>query len=268
MIRSTSSTSTRKAPSREYAHLEPLLDELSGLAAGDPRRARVRDELVTGYLPVAQHVAQRFSGRGIAREDLAQVATVGLINAVDRFDPEHGSDFLSYAVPTVMGEVRRHFRDASWLMRVPRRLKELHQSLAAAMTELSQRLGRAPTPSELAAHLGLSRDEVYEGLEAGNAYSSASLDEMLSTDVDNVSLGDTLGEEDHGLTEVENHEALQPLIRELPERERRIIALRFIHNMTQTQIAERVGVSQMHVSRLLAKALTQLRSRLAEQDAD
>src|SRR5438067_2613058 len=250
-------TSWRAAPahptsSNEYEHLAPLFDELSELPADDPHRAEIRDELVTGHLPLAEHIAQRFTGRGVAKEDLVQVATVGLINAVDRFEPDRGSDFLSFAVPTVMGEVRRHFRDTGWLVRVPRRLKELHLSISSASTELAQRLGRAPTPSEIAAHLDISQDEVYEGLEAGNAYHSMSLDEVLSGDTENLSLGDTLGEEDSGLAGVENHETLLPLLLELPERERRILVLRFVHNMTQTQIAERIGVSQMHVSRLLA----------------
>ncbi|GAB3507675.1 SigB/SigF/SigG family RNA polymerase sigma factor [Amycolatopsis cihanbeyliensis] len=251
----------------DYGHLAPLFDQLAELDRDDPRHAELRDELVTGYLPLAEHVAQRFSGRGAAKEDLVQVATLGLINAVDRFDPKHGSDFLSFAVPTVMGEVRRHFRDTGWTVRVPRRLKELHLSISNASTKLSQRLGRAPTPSELANHLGLTPNEVYEGLEAGNAYNSMSLDEVLSGETDNLALGDTLGADDSALEGVENHEALQPLVRELPERERRILALRFVHNLTQTQIAERVGISQMHVSRLLARTLSQLRDGLAEPPA-
>ncbi|MBN6035296.1 SigB/SigF/SigG family RNA polymerase sigma factor [Amycolatopsis sp. 195334CR] len=241
---------------------------MAALAVDDPRRGEVRDKLVTGYLPLAEHIAQRFAGRGVAKEDLVQVARVGLINAVDRFDAERGFDFLSFAVPTVMGEVRRHFRDTGWVIRVPRRLKELHLTISNASTELAQRLGRAPTPSELASHLGIDKDEVYEGLEAGNAYHSMSLDEVLSGDTDNVSLGDTLGEEDSALADVENHEMLQPLIRDLPERERKILALRFVHNLTQTQIAEKIGVSQMHVSRLLARTLTQLREGLSHRPGE
>lgn len=264
-MRSSRPEAAHPTSSNEYQHLAPLFDELAVLAADDPRRAEIRDELVTGHLPLAEHIAQRFSGRGVAKEDLAQVATVGLINAVDRFDAGRGSDFLSFAVPTVMGEVRRHFRDSGWLVRVPRRLKELHLSISGASTELAQRLGRAPTPSEIAAHLQISQDDVYEGLEAGNAYHSMSLDEVLAGDTENLALGDTLGEEDSGLEGVENHEALLPLIRELPERERRILGLRFVHNMTQTQIAERIGVSQMHVSRLLARTLDHLRSGLTER---
>jgi RNA polymerase sigma-B factor len=245
-----------------YEHLVPLFTELAALNADDPQRGELRDKLVTGHLPVAEHIAARFSHRGIPREDLIQVATLGLINAVDRFQPDRGSDFLSFAVPTIMGEVRRHFRDASWSVRVPRRLKELNLAISAASTELAQRLGRAPTPSELAYHLGLSQDEVYEGLEAGNAYHSVSLDEALSADSDSEPLGDTLGEEDAALEGVDYSESLRPLIEQLPERERRILTLRFFRDMTQTQIAERVGISQMHVSRLLARTLEQLRDGL------
>jgi RNA polymerase sigma-B factor len=254
------------ASPNEYEHLAPLFTRLAELDSDDPRREELRERLVTGHLPLAEHIAQRFAGRGVAKEDLVQVARVGLINAVDRFDASRGSDFLSFAVPTVMGEVRRHFRDTGWLVRVPRRLKELHLSISNASTELSQRLGRAPAPSELAQHLGITRDEVYEGLEAGNAYHSMSLDEVLSSDTDNLALGDTLGEEDAALAGVENHETLQPLVKELPERERRILALRFVHNMTQTQIADQIGVSQMHVSRLLARTLEHLRTGLGERE--
>jgi RNA polymerase sigma-B factor len=247
-----------------YEHLTPLFSELAGLDQDDPRRAELRAELVTGHLPVAEHIARRFAHRGEAGEDLVQVATVGLINAVDRFDPERGTDFLSFAVPTVMGEIRRYFRDSSWSVRVPRRLKELHLAITAAGNELSQQLGRAPTPSEIATRLGMSKDEIYEGLEAGNAYHSVSLDDMLTQDSDNTSLGEMLGEPDSAMEGVENHESLLPLVRELPERERTILLLRFFGNLTQTQIAEKIGISQMHVSRLLARTLQKLRDGMLE----
>nr|WP_228771707.1 RNA polymerase sigma factor SigF [Actinokineospora iranica] len=231
---------------------------------GPAERAALREELVTGHLPVAQHIAQRFANRGEPYDDLLQVATVGLINAVDRFDPERGSDFLSFAVPTIMGEVRRHFRDTSWSVRVPRRLKELHLAVNTATAELAQRMGRAPTPSELARHLDMSTEDVYAGLEASSAYRSQSLDEMIGPDEDTASVGDRLGVEDKALDGVEYHETLQPLLERLPERERRILLLRFYGNMTQTQIADQVGLSQMHVSRLLAKTLSQLRQAMTE----
>ncbi|HYQ66549.1 SigB/SigF/SigG family RNA polymerase sigma factor [Actinophytocola sp.] len=242
-----------------YEHLIPLFDELAALPEDDPRRGEVRNKLVTGHLPLAEHIATRFSNRGVPREDLVQVATLGLINAVDRFQPDRGTDFLSFAVPTVMGEVRRHFRDASWAMHVPRRLKELNLAINAASAELSQRLGRAPTPSELGKHLDLTPEQVFEGLEAGNAYHSMSLDEALSPEADSDPLGDTLGQPDQGLEGVENYESLRPLIEALPERERQILTLRFFRHMTQTQIADRIGISQMHVSRLLSRTLENLR---------
>ena len=251
-----------------YEHLTPLFTEMAALPEGDPQRAELRNKLVTGHLPLAEHIAARFSNRGVPREDLVQVATLGLINAVDRFQPERGTDFLSFAVPTVMGEVRRHFRDASWSMHVPRRLKELNLAINAASAELSQRLGRAPTPSELSKHLDLTPDQVYEGLEAGNAYHSMSLDEALSPDADSDPLGDTLGQPDEALDGVENYESLRPLIESLPERERQILTLRFFRHMTQTQIAERIGISQMHVSRLLSRTLEQLRQGLLADPED
>ena len=249
--------------SGDYDHLAPLFVELAATEEG-PRREALRDELVTAHLPVAKHIARRFGHRGEPYEDLVQVATVGLINAVDRFDPERGSDFLSFAVPTIMGEVRKYFRDSSWSVRMPRRLKELHLAINSGTARLSQQLGRAPTPSELATHLGMSREEIHEGLAAGNAYQSASLDDMLMSDESSISLGSTLGTEDPEIEMIEQREALHPLLQRLPERERKIVIMRFFGNMTQTQIAQKVGISQMHVSRLLAKTLRQLREVLEE----
>jgi RNA polymerase sigma-B factor len=258
----------RENPDTGYEHLTPLFEQMAALEEDDPARPELRNKLVTGHLPLAEHIAARFSNRGVPREDLVQVATLGLINAVDRFQPDRGTDFLSFAVPTVMGEVRRHFRDASWSMHVPRRLKELNLAINSASAELSQRLGRAPTPSELAKHLDLSQEQVFEGLEAGNAYHSMSLDEALSPDADSDSLGETLGETDAALDGVEDYESLRPLIERLPERERTILTLRFFRHMTQTQIADRIGISQMHVSRLLARTLEQLRDGMLGDDED
>ncbi|GLY53279.1 RNA polymerase sigma factor [Lentzea sp. NBRC 102530] len=253
----------KSSRSGDYDHLAPLFAELAATPAGAARET-LRDRLVTEHLPVAQHIARRFGHRGEPHEDLVQVATVGLINAVDRFDPERGSDFLSFAVPTIMGEVRKYFRDSSWSVRMPRRLKELHLAINAGTSRLSQSLGRAPTPSELAEHLGLSREEIHEGLAAGNAYQSASLDDMLMSEDSSISLGSTIGEEDPEIAMIEQREALHPLLEKLPERERKIVIMRFFGNMTQTQIAQKVGISQMHVSRLLAKTLRQLRDVLEE----
>lgn len=257
-----------EARSDEYVRYRPIFRKLARLGEDDPRRARLRDELVTGHLPVARHIARRFCSRGEREEDLVQVATIGLINAVDRYDPEYGNGFLPYAVPTIMGEVRRHFRDNGWTLRVPRRLKDLHLTLTKAIGELSRTLGRSPRPSELAGFLDLSLTEVREGLEAGAAYRPSSLDSPVRNgDGDAVPLGELLGGDDPAMSGVENAALLEPALRELPPRERRIIMLRFFHNMTQTQIAEDIGVSQMHVSRLLAKTLAQLRDRLATHEA-
>ena len=250
------------AADSEYGHLTPLLVEYSGLARDDPRRERLRDELVTGYLPIAQHIARRFAHRGEPLDDLVQVATVGLINAVDRYSPEKGADFFSFAVPTISGEVRRHFRDQGWSMRVPRRLKDMHVSINAVVSELSQRLGRAPKPTEIAERLGVPVSEVLEGLEASEAYRSSSLDEMLSSEQGSATVGELVGEADAELDRVDYRQALRPVLAELADRERTIVMLRFFGNMTQTQIAEQVGISQMHVSRLLTQTLGRLRSRL------
>lgn len=253
------------AKSDEYSHLTPMLDELRDLDDGDPRRSKLRDRVVTGFLPLAEHIAQRFSGKGITKDDLMQVASVGLIHAVDRFDPSRGADFLSYAVPTIMGEVRRHFRDTSWPMRVPRRLQELRMSINRADAELSQRLGRSPSCSELAEHLGVAEEEVDEGMRACQAYRAVSLDDSPFEDETRAPLGESLGQEDEALELVENHESLIPLVQELAPRERRILALRFFADMTQTQIAKEVGVSQMHVSRLLNRTLGDLRDGLSSR---
>lgn len=223
---------------------------------------RQRDRIVERCLPLADHIARRFDGRGEPRDDLVQVARVGLVNAVIRFDVDTGSDFVSFAVPTIMGEVRRHFRDNSWSVKVPRRLKELHLRLGAATSELSQKLGRAPTPTELAAELDMDRAEVVEGLIAGSSYNTLSIDSGGGGDEDAPAIADTLGDVDTALDRIEDREALRPLLDSLPERERTVLILRFFESMTQTQIAERVGVSQMHVSRLLARALTRLRDQL------
>jgi RNA polymerase sigma-B factor len=249
-----------------YDHLAGLFAEMAALPSSDPLRTTLRQRLVTEHLPVAEHIAARFNHPGESLEDLTQVATVGLINAVDRFDPDRGSDFLSFAVPTIMGEVRRYIRDTSWAVRVPRRLKELRLAIGRATSELSQEAGRAPTPSMLAEHLGLSEEEVYEGLEATSAHQSLSLDHLLIEEPGGPTLADTLGEQDTGIDAVVNRASLHPLLMRLPERERTIVVLRFFANLTQTQIADRIGISQMHVSRLLARSLARLRGDLTAGD--
>jgi RNA polymerase sigma-B factor len=251
----------------EYGHLVPLHRRFSELSNGDPEREQLREQLISGYRPMAEHIARRFAGRGEPLEDLIQVSMVGLINAVDRFEFTRGSDFLSFAVPTITGEVRRYFRDHGWSVRVPRRLKDLHIAVRAIVAELSQQLGRAPRPSEIAARIGLPTSEVIEALSAGEAYRSSSLDGILSSEEgDGATLGELIGGLDEDLALIEDREALRPLIAELAPRERTILILRFFRQLTQTQIAEQVGISQMHVSRVLRQTLTHLRDGMSDPD--
>lgn len=250
----------------EYAHLVALQRRYSELAPDDPQRQRLREQLISGYRPVAEHIARRFTGRGEPFDDLVQVATVGLINAVDRFEPSRGSDFFSFAVPTITGEVRRYFRDHSWSTRVPRRLKDLHLAIRGTVAELSQQLGHAPRPTEIAERLSLPISEVIEGLQVGEAYRSSSLDEMLGSGEGNATLGEFIGGLDTELALIDDREALRPLLAELAPRERTILVLRFFREFTQTQIAEQVGISQMHVSRVLRQTLASLHERMASSE--
>lgn len=242
-----------------------LFVELRKLPEGSPEKAELRNQLVRMHLPLVEHLARRFRNRGEPLDDLTQVATIGLIKSVDRFDPERGVEFSTYATPTVVGEIKRHFRDKGWAVRVPRRLQELRLSLTTATAELSQLHGRSPTVHELAERLGISEEEVLEGLESANAYSTLSLD-VPDTDDESPAVADTLGAEDEALEGVEYRESLKPLLEDLPPREKRILLLRFFGNMTQSQIAQEVGISQMHVSRLLARTLAQLREKLLVEE--
>src|SRR5581483_9484602 len=210
--------------------------------------------------------AARFRSRNEPMEDIVQVGTIGLIKAIDRFDPDRGVEFPTFAMPTVVGEIKRFFRDTSWSVRVPRRLQELRLALTKAGDELAQKLDRSPTVAELAASLGVSEEDVVEGLAVGNAYTASSLDSTPAEEDGEGPLAERLGYEDVALEGVEYRESLKPLLAKLPPRERRIIMLRFFANMTQSQIGEDVGISQMHVSRLLTRTLAQLREGLtAEQ---
>lgn len=240
-----------------------MFRDLSALPVDSGEYERQRERIIARCLPLADHCAQRYVNRGEPRDDLIQIARLGLINAVNRFDVDKGVDFLSFAVPTIMGEVKRYFRDSGWSVKVPRRLKERHQLLGAAMADLSQRLNRAPTPSELAAELQMDRAEVVESMIAGSCYRTLSYDAPTGGDADaSPTLVDTLGHRDADMDHIENREALRPLLAALPERERKILQMRFFESMTQTQIADRLGISQMHVSRLLARSLAQLRDGL------
>lgn len=219
--------------------------------------ARVRDELFEAFQPLAIHLAQRYARRGLEREDLTQVAFVGLINAIDRFDPNYGSRFISFAVPTITGEIKRHFRDASWGTGVPRRLKDVSGISRRVNEELTQRLGRPPTIDEIAEHSGLAPDDVVEAAALGSAYRPEALDAPVGDD--DWSRSDALGEDDTRYALIEDLETLKRILATRSERDRQILHLRFYHELTQRQIADRVGVSQMHVSRILAACLEEMR---------
>jgi RNA polymerase sigma-B factor len=240
-------------------HIDLLLVELAGMDEADPGRAALRQRVVESQLALVHHLAQRFRGRGEPYDDLVQVGTIGLLNAVDRFDPERGN-FTAFAVPTILGEIRRHFRDRGWAMRVPRRLQELGRKVSIAREELTHSLGRSPTLQELAANLDEDVDLVLEALDSSGMYTTV----PLPSTPEDAELG-TLGVRDEALELVEDRATLRPLLARLPIRERNILALRFIKGMSQSQIAAEVGVSQMHVSRLLTRSLAALREGLSEE---
>ena len=231
-------------------------------AADDEQRGGLRDELVQLHLPLVEHCARRFQNRGEPLDDLVQVGTIGLIKAVDRFESDRGVEFSTYATPTIVGEIKRYFRDKGWAIRVPRRLQELRMSISAATAEMSQQLGRAPTPREIAERLEITVEEVMEGVESANAYATLSLDAGDNSDDGVTTMLDSLGEDDEALEHVEIRESIKPLLEALPPREKRILLLRFFRGMTQSQIAADIGVSQMHVSRLLSRTLESLREGL------
>ncbi|MFI9405069.1 RNA polymerase sigma factor SigF [Nocardia sp. NPDC052316] len=246
-----------------YDNIEPLFEKIAALDDQDPRRETMREELIGRCLPLAEHIARKFAGRGENFDDLLQVARLGLVQATDRFDVTRGSSFLAFAVPTIMGEVRRHFRDNTWAVRVPRRTKEIQLSIGATVEALSQRLGRIPRAREIADELDVDIVEVTQALIAGNAYQSSSIDAVAGDDIENAPLPllESLGAEEPSYHLVEDYLAVRPLIEELPERERQVLIMRFFESKTQSQIADVLGVSQMHVSRILSKTLNQLRDQ-------
>ncbi|MEV5350865.1 RNA polymerase sigma factor SigF [Streptomyces achromogenes] len=250
------------APSRRNHDDAPdtaaMFARLAELEDG-PERDAVRDELVTAWLPMAHRIAGRFRDRGESVEDLRQVAALGLVKAIDRFDPSRGA-FESYAVPTITGEVKRHFRDRMWALRVPRRVQELRNRVRVARRELTQNPGSPePTVADIAAHTGLTEEEVAAGMEALESFSTLSLDAELSAGDDGYSLADTLGETDTSYDIVVDREAAKEGLRRLPERERAILYMRFFEDMTQSRIADRLGISQMHVSRLISRSCARIR---------
>lgn len=253
---------------QQYAEIADMVRSLRSHEPGSADHRTLYDDIITRILPLAEHIAQRYSGRGQPYDDLYQVACIGLIKAVNRFDPDRGADFLSFAVPTAMGEVRRHFRDTGWAVNVPRRLKDLSLQLTKAREELTRTRGHAPTASEIATHLGIEREEVIQATVAASHYSTVSTDRPATDDGEDFTLKDTLGSVDTRLDKIVDVETVRPLIEKLSPRERTVLNYRFFDDMTQTQIAERMDCSQMQVSRILAKALDSLRKQAEAQMAE
>lgn len=261
----TTAAGSRTARSRRRHDDTPDTAEDFRRLARMPRgeeRDELRKAVTAAWIPVAERLARRFRNKGENPEDLAQVAALGMVKAVDRYDPDRGCAFESFAIPTVVGELKRHFRDHLWSLHVPRRLQELRNRTRLARTELTQRFdGRAPSVAEIAEHAGLTDAEVRLGLEAQDAYNAVSLDAPIPG-LEDFSLTDTLGGPDRAMDLVDDRESLRPLIARLPERERRILYLRFFGDLTQTQIADIVGISQMHVSRLITRTCADLKEGL------
>ena len=224
-----------------------------------------RDRLIESFIPVVRSIAYRYAGRGEQLDDLEQVASVGLIKAIERFDLDRDVELMTYVFPTVVGELKRHFRDRGWSVTVPRRLKELHYRLSRLIEELTATLGRSPTIPELAHEAGVDEEEVVEALEVGRAYASRSLTRQLDSDEGaGAELIDLIDDEERGYEAAENRELLASGLKALDDRERRIVQLRFVDGLTQSQIAVEIGISQMHVSRLIRRALEKLSEEIEE----
>lgn len=235
-------------------------------AAPSAEQAELRAQLVDQHIGLVEFLARRFRNRGEPLEDLVQVGTIGLLKAIERFDLDREVEFSTYATPTIVGELKRHFRDKGWAVRVPRRLQELHLELTKVVGHLGQDLGRSPTVAEIAQTMGTTEETVLEGLEIAQAYNFTSLDAPLDTDEGGTtSFADQLGEDDEHLENLEYRASLAPEMAKLPERERRILYLRFFKGLTQSEIADKLDISQMHVSRLLNRTLANLRHALEEE---
>jgi len=233
-----------------------VLDLFVGLGT-DPQ---AREQLLMRFRPLSEYLARKFAGRGEDADDLEQVASIGLLNAIDRFDPERGVRFSTYATATIVGELKRHFRDKRWAIRVPRQLQETGLQINKTIPELTQQLGRSPTIGEIADRAGSTREDVLEAMQAAEAYSSASLDAPLGS---SGLIADTIGEEDGDIELLgEGWASVAEAIRALPTRDRRVLFLRFFQGKTQSEIAAEIGVSQMHVSRILTSTLNTLREQV------
>ncbi len=227
---------------------------------------RLRERLILAHMNLVRYLARKFANRGEPLEDLIQVGMIGLINAIDRFDPDRGIRFATYATPTIVGEIRRHFRDKGWAVKVPRRLQELSLAANRAVDQLSQQLDRAPTIGEIANKLGIPEEEAVEALELSDLYELPSLDRDIGSEEDDSggALADYIGREDIEIERFERRNRLSQALKALPERERQIIELRFFRNLSQTDVAKRLNISQMHVSRLQHRALSRLREYIKE----
>jgi RNA polymerase sigma-B factor len=254
-----------EATERALAAVEDALATLASLDPDDAARRPIRDKIIHDCLPLARREAARYRHSGECMDDLLQVATLGLIQAVDRFQPGRGVPFRHFATPTITGELKRHFRDKGWSVRVSRRVQELHQVISRAEPDLAQRLRRSPTVADLANHLRISENDVRAGIHGAAAYRARSLNYRVGGD-DVTELGDLLGGDDRDLEAVADVEALRTSLRLLPPRLQHVLALRFVENLTQVQIAEQIGVSQMHVSRLIGRALAMLRAMLLSDE--
>ncbi|MFJ8647507.1 RNA polymerase sigma factor SigF [Streptomyces sp. NPDC093546] len=248
-----------KHPHDDAPDTAEAFQRLASLPEGEEREA-VRQDIVRAWLPMADRLAGRFRNRGESLEDLKQVAALGLVKAVDRYDPSRGAAFESFAVPTITGEIKRHFRDHMWTLHVPRRVQDLRGRVRAAYQELSHSVGgRAPTVAEIAEKAGMTEEEAMAGLEALDSFTALSLDAELPGTEDGYTLVDALGGPDPALDVVIDRESVKPRLRTLPEREQKILYMRFFRDMTQSRIAEDLGISQMHVSRLISRCCTRLR---------
>ena len=237
---------------------DALFAELHDATTSDGRRSAIRDELVAMHMPLVKHIARRYADRGEPMDDLVQAGSVGLIKAVDRFEPQRGVAFSSYAVPTIVGAIRRYFRDATWTVKVPRHLQEMRGRIDTAHDHLAQELGRSPTVAEIAQRAELQAQDVLDALELGHLRETTPLD----TGGFDGPVSDRLGSRDAAFDRVEDSATVERLLTTLPERERTMIEMRFFDGLSQSQIAERMGISQMHVSRLLAQSLTRLRDEV------
>jgi RNA polymerase sigma-B factor len=255
--------SERSRPDRDRT--QHLFRQLNTVEAASAEHRTIRDELVEAHLPLVRYLARRFAGRGEPSDDLVQIGTIGLLQAIDRFEIDRGLEFSTFATPNIAGEIKRHFRDRGWMVRVPRRLQELQGELAAGISDLSQQLGRSPTVAELAKHLRLTEEEILEGTESAQAYSAIPID--VPSAATGMTIADTLVDSGDALDHVELRHALRPVLATLGARERTALLLRFVDNKTQSEIAAVLGVSQVHVSRLLAKTLTELRDKLPDVHA-